>query len=185
MISFSRALAESLDRCVDQSDPEVNFLLRSLATYAMVQALYFSTGRISHGARAPWISFVQSLMILMMPRVVVSGSVKPDEWDHYGLALGQYPHFTSPIRRYADVVVHRLLMEAMKKQDWWSDHGDDGGGGGKGAPEEERSVLENGALQELSEHLNDRNKAAQNAQRSSQALFQTLYFKVRLGIGFV
>ena len=43
----------------------------------------------------------------------MSGSVKPDEWDHYGLALGQYTHFTSPIRRYADVVVHRLLIEAM------------------------------------------------------------------------
>ena len=45
MSSF-RALAESLDRCVDPNDPEVNYLLRSLATYAMVQALYFSTGRI-------------------------------------------------------------------------------------------------------------------------------------------
>ena len=112
----------------------------------------------------------------MITRAVVLGSVKPDEWDHYGLALGQYTHFTSPIRRYADVVVHRLLMEAMKKQDWWSDHGD-GGGGGKVAREEDLSVQENGALQELSEHLNDRNKAAQNAQRSSQALFQTLYFK--------
>ena len=111
----------------------------------------------------------------MITRAVVLGSVKPDEWDHYGLALGQYTHFTSPIRRYADVVVHRLLMEAMKKQDWWSDHGD--GGGGKVAREEDLSVQENGALQELSEHLNDRNKAAQNAQRSSQALFQTLYFK--------
>ena len=109
----------------------------------------------------------------MITRAVVLGSVKPDEWDHYGLALGQYTHFTSPIRRYADVVVHRLLMEAMKKQDWWSDHGD----GGKVAREEDLSVQENGALQELSEHLNDRNKAAQNAQRSSMALFQTLYFK--------
>ena len=52
----------------------------------------------------------------------VSGSVKPDEWDHYGLALGQYTHFTSPIRRYADVIVHRLLLSATdnENQDWWS-----------------------------------------------------------------
>ena len=104
----------------------------------------------------------------------MSGSAKPDEWDHYGLALGQYTHFTSPIRRYADVVVHRLLMEAMKKQDWWSDHD---GGSTESGKEGERPVMENGALQELSEHLNDRNKSAQNAQRSSMALFQTLYFK--------
>ena len=80
-----------------------------------------------------------------MDAMFIIGSVKPDEWDHYGLALGQYTHFTSPIRRYADVVVHRLLVEAMKRQDWWSDHSDDNAkGDGK---EEERPVLENNALQ--------------------------------------
>ncbi len=141
----NRALATSLDKCVDPQDPNVNFLLRSLATYAMVQAEYFSTG-----------------------------SVKPDAWDHYGLALGQYTHFTSPIRRYADVVVHRLLMAAMKQQDWWSDDEEDGGREKRASTP---SVMENTALQELSEHINDRNKAAQNAQRASQTLFQTLYFK--------
>ncbi len=74
----NRALAESLDKCVDRHDANVNFLLRSLATHAMVQALYFSTG-----------------------------SVAVDDWSHYGLALERYTHFTSPIRRYADVMVHR------------------------------------------------------------------------------
>ena len=43
----NKVLAESLDRCQDNSDPNVNFLLRSLATYAMVQAVYFSTGSVS------------------------------------------------------------------------------------------------------------------------------------------
>ena len=74
----NRALAESLDRCVDPHDPSVNFLLRGLATQAMVQALYFSTG-----------------------------SAAPEDWGHYGLALDRYTHFTSPIRRYADMIVHR------------------------------------------------------------------------------
>lgn len=51
-------------------------LIRSLATQAMSNALYFSTGSLS-----------------------------PEHYFHYGLALDHYTHFTSPIRRYADVIV--------------------------------------------------------------------------------
>ena len=51
-------------------------ILRSLATQAMSNAAYFSTG-----------------------------SLGQDQYQHYGLALDYYTHFTSPIRRYADVLV--------------------------------------------------------------------------------
>ena len=38
----------------------------------------------------------------------------PDNAGHFGLALGSYAHFTSPIRRYADLLVHRALVDAYK-----------------------------------------------------------------------
>ncbi len=56
----------------------------------------------------------------------------PENRGHFGLALRRYAHFTSPIRRYADLLVHRALIgarerdgigpEAMEKFETWGDH---------------------------------------------------------------
>jgi hypothetical protein len=44
---------------------------------------------------------------------VAAGMLPQEQWKHYALAIPYYTHFTSPIRRYADVLVHRVLTATL------------------------------------------------------------------------
>lgn len=50
----------------------------------------------------------------MVLRTQAQADYRPENRGHFGLALDRYAHFTSPIRRYADLVVHRALITAAK-----------------------------------------------------------------------
>ena len=53
-------------------------------------------------------------LFYLLQRAVYS----PDNLGHFGLNLDAYVHFTSPIRRYADLVVHRQLKSFLKEEEW-------------------------------------------------------------------
>ena len=50
----------------------------------------------------------------MVLRTQAQAEYSPDNIGHFGLALDKYAHFTSPIRRYADILVHRALIKGLK-----------------------------------------------------------------------
>ena len=64
----------------------------------------------------------------VMLRSQSQAAYSPDNIGHFGLALPRYAHFTSPIRRYADLLVHRALIAGLQARAG----GADGGGGGIG-----------------------------------------------------
>lgn len=124
-VSSSGALASSLDRCVDPKNPFFNTLVRILATRCMTSAEYF-----------------------------VAGAHAESEFRHYGLASPIYTHFTSPIRRYADLLVHRQLASAIGYE------GEDGHAVIEG-------VATRGKLEDICRNINYRHRNAQFAGRAS------------------
>lgn len=126
----SKSLAESLDNADFGCNDNANTMLRMMTTRCMMQAVYFS-----------------------------SGTLQEQEFFHYGLAAAIYTHFTSPIRRYPDILVHRLLALAI------------------GADSSYPDLLENQKMQNTCNHCNYRHKMAQDASRSSVNLHTHIFFK--------
>eukprot|EP00892_Ulva_mutabilis_P007742 jgi/Ulvmu1/533/UM001_0541.1 len=134
-VESSKRLAESLDAAALAEDPYFNQIVRIMATRCMTQAKYFS-----------------------------SGTVSPAAFRHYGLAAPIYTHFTSPIRRYADVLVHRCLSAAL---------------GLTALPD---GLKDHEYMEEIVTNMNERHINAARASRSSAQLHTLIFFRDRAGL---
>ncbi|HBO70729.1 MAG TPA: ribonuclease R [Deltaproteobacteria bacterium] len=104
---------------------------------------------------------------LSLLRSLMLARYGPEEKGHFGLALARYAHFTSPIRRYPDLVVHRVLKAAL---------------GDAGYPEYSGTVAAKGTA--LGEHLSARERAAMEAERDVSARAKALFLSKRTGETF-
>lgn len=90
----------------------------------------------------------------------------PDDSGHFGLALRRYCHFTSPIRRYADLLVHRTLIRAFQLGD------------GGLPPEADESFAE------IGESISSTERRAAAAERDALDRFTSAYLADRIGSVF-
>jgi DIS3-like exonuclease 2 len=139
--SDSLSLATSLRAYAGSSDPgsQRKFLiLVSLCSKAMELARYFCTG-------------------VELPE----GETEAEHFRHYALSVDLYTHFTSPIRRYPDLLVHRLLDAAIQE-------------GGRAA---KSPAWATAAVAKQAEWCNKRKLSAKMAGDDSAALFLALFVK--------
>lgn len=152
-VSSANSMQQSLSRMTANSSPEVLKAMTALLMQPMQLANY-----------------------------IVAGGIESSKWQHYALSIPYYTHFTSPIRRYADVMVHRLLeggvdaafpgsdllwqLSGVERDDHCaSAHGD--------AVKSKKMYID--ALGDIAHHCNDRKKASKAAQERSDIVYLAVH----------
>jgi ribonuclease R len=102
----------------------------------------------------------------VMLRSQSQAAYSPDNIGHFGLALTRYGHFTSPIRRYADLLVHRALIRGLRL-------------GRDGLPDEQAAHLEDTA-----DHITATERRAQLAERDAVDRYLAAYMADKVGAHF-
>ena len=110
----------------------------------------------SHGEKEQ--QLIDTLAIRCMSKAIYT----KDNIGHYGLAFDYYTHFTSPIRRYPDVLVHRLLEFYLNGQD----------------------NINTAALEEACLHSSNREQLATKAERDSIKYMQVRFMEDKIGLSY-
>lgn len=101
----------------------------------------------------------ENLLAMLAIRSMAKAIYTSENIGHYGLAFDYYTHFTSPIRRYPDMMVHRLLARYLNKG---------------------RSADKN-KMEDLCKHSSEMEQLAANAERASIKYKQVEYMQERIG----
>ncbi|XP_053311384.1 exosome complex exonuclease RRP44 [Spea bombifrons] len=114
-------------------------------------------------AASPEFPYLNTLLRILATRCMMQAvyfcSGMDNDFLHYGLASPIYTHFTSPIRRYADIIVHRLLAVTVGADSTYPD------------------LTDKHKLSDICKNINYRHKMAQYSQRASVSYHTQLFFK--------
>ena len=112
------------------------------------------------GARETNAADMISMLVL---RAQTQAYYAPENFGHFGLNLPRYAHFTSPIRRYADLIVHRALIRALKL-------------GEDGLTDEDTDTL-----QATAEHISQTERRSMAAERDTSDRYLAAFLADREG----
>ncbi|MEY2963410.1 MAG: hypothetical protein RL754_671 [Bacteroidota bacterium] len=143
---------QDLSTFVRQFGHEVKLTSRNAVTSSLNKML-------SKVRNTPEANMIETLTI----RTMSKAKYTTQNIGHYGLAFEYYTHFTSPIRRYPDVMVHRLLQHYLD--------------GGKSP--------DYGPYEKLCEHSTEREIAASQAERTSIKYMQAVFMEKHVGESFM
>jgi ribonuclease R len=122
---------------------------------------------LGQAAGTPYAAMINELVLRSQAQAVYS----PENLGHFGLALRRYAHFTSPIRRYADLLVHRALVSGHNAI------GEEFGEGGS-------SKLALPAFAAIGAHISQTERRAAAAERSAIDRYTAAYLSARVGASF-
>ncbi len=166
----------SLYRVHEPPDPEgvenVNFKLRTIDKSLEIPS---SADRLSPGAYAEVIERAEVLGLGELASLIVVQSMKRalysiENRGHFGLASECYTHFTSPIRRYPDLVIHRLVKHLVAEERE-----------GKQRPAD---LLSERELAEIAGHCSSREQMIESAERESDDRVEARFMQRHQGEKF-
>lgn len=104
----------------------------------------------------------------MLLRSMQQAKYYPESIGHFGLSTDFYTHFTSPIRRYPDLIVHRLIRTYLVNKD----------------TSQETIAQWSMAMDEIADHTSERERRAVDAERDTDALKKAQYMSDKIGEEF-
>ncbi|MEK5394285.1 ribonuclease R [Paenibacillus sp. FSL K6-2859] len=111
----------------------------------------------------------QTVISTMMLRSMKQAKYDAESTGHFGLAAEYYSHFTSPIRRYPDLVIHRVMREVIENG---------------GALSQKRHDYLAGRMPDIAQQSSERERVAVEAERDTEQLKKAEYMQDKVGEEF-
>ena len=166
--TLGRARTPLLYRVHEEPSPEKLESLREVAQAAglgLAKGQVLQTRHLNRLLEQAAGTDAAELINMATLRSMTQAYYAPENFAHFGLALKHYAHFTSPIRRYADLIVHRALISAH--------------GWGDGADGLSEDAVER--LDKTAQHISETERRSMTAERDTNDRYLAAFLAERVG----